>query len=51
MDSSKQYREFGEQCDRIASTPGNEQHKKILREMAVAWRVLAEETEEKAYDR
>jgi hypothetical protein len=51
MDSSKQYREFGELCDRMAIEPRGEQYKKILREMAVALRALAEEIEMEGYDR
>jgi hypothetical protein len=45
MDSSKQYREFAEQCDHLADQIENERHKKILRGMAMAWRELAEEVD------
>lgn len=45
MDSSKQYHAFAEQCDHLAVQVKNEQHQKILKEMAAAWRELAEEIE------
>jgi hypothetical protein len=51
MDSSKQYREFGAQCDHLADEVKNGPHEKILREMAAAWRGLAEEIEKKRSDR
>jgi hypothetical protein len=46
METSTQYREFAEQCQRFAETANTEQ-RKILEEMARAWQVLAEEAEQK----
>jgi hypothetical protein len=45
MDTRTQYREFAEACERLAIQTKDEQHKKILREMAVTWRELAEKIE------
>jgi hypothetical protein len=42
MDTPKQYYEFAEVCERLAVQTKNEQHKKILSEMAMTWRQLAE---------
>jgi len=44
--TSKQYREFAEECDRLAKEVKEPQHKQILREMAQAWRILADEGDE-----
>lgn len=41
MDTLKQYYEFAEVCERLAIQTKNEQHKKILSEMAMTWRQLA----------
>jgi hypothetical protein len=40
----KQYREFAEECDRLAQAAKTDAHRKILEEMAEAWRMLALET-------
>jgi hypothetical protein len=45
MDTPTQYHEFAQACERLAIQTENEQHKKILREMAMAWRELAEKSE------
>jgi hypothetical protein len=45
MDSARQYREFGEECDRLANKTKTERHKNILTEMARTWRELAEKIE------
>jgi hypothetical protein len=46
MDSSSEYRRFEEECRRLAQDAKTEHHRKILEEMAEAWRKLAEEDEE-----
>jgi hypothetical protein len=45
MDTRTQYHEFAEACERLAIQAKNEQHKNILREMAVTWRELAKKIE------
>jgi hypothetical protein len=40
----KQYREFAEECDRLAQEAKTDTHREILEEMAEAWRMLAAET-------
>jgi hypothetical protein len=41
MTSSTQYREFAEECLRLAKQAKNEHQRKILKEMAAAWIKLA----------
>lgn len=45
MDTPTQYREFAEVCERLAIQTKNEQHKNLLREMAMTWQRLAEKIE------
>ena len=47
MTSSAQYREFAEECQRLAKQAKDEHHRKVLREMAEAWSELAKEDDEK----
>lgn len=47
MDTPKQYYEFAEVCERLAIQTRNDQHKKILKAMALTWRQLAEKIEGK----
>jgi hypothetical protein len=42
-----QYREFADECERMAKESKNEQHRSILEEMAAVWRRLADEAEKK----
>ena len=42
----KQYREFAEECDRLAQQAKTDAHRKILEEMAEAWRMLVAESSE-----
>ena len=46
LETSAQYREFAEECNRLAKwvTDG---HRKILEEMAEAWRIVAAEADNK----
>jgi hypothetical protein len=46
MDRSEQFRDFAEECDRLAQEAETEQQRSALRKMAGAWRRVAEE-----YDR
>jgi hypothetical protein len=39
--TQSQFREFAEQCDRLAAQVTTERHRIILKEMAEAWRKLA----------
>jgi hypothetical protein len=48
MRTPDQYREFAAECYRFAAEAKNEEHQKILREMARAWSELAEEIEAKS---
>jgi MoxR-like ATPase len=43
--ASAQYREFAEECDRLAQEAKTEHHRKILEEMAEAWRRVAGEVD------
>jgi hypothetical protein len=46
MTSSIQYHEFAKECLRLAKQATDERHRKILEEMAEAWRKVAEEADE-----
>jgi hypothetical protein len=46
--SSNQYREFAEECVRLAQETNIERHRKILKEMAEVWNKLAREAEANA---
>jgi hypothetical protein len=43
MQPSTEYRIFAEECDRLAENAKTERHRKMLGEMAEAWRKVAEE--------
>jgi hypothetical protein len=45
LETSEQYREFAEECDRLAAKADG--HRKILEEMAEAWRMVAAEAGKK----
>ena len=47
MRTIAEYRKFAEECDRLAKEAQIEQQRKALREMAAAWRKLADEAERK----
>jgi hypothetical protein len=47
MKSSSQYREFAEECLRLANGANNGNHRKVLEEMAEVWSRLAEEADKK----
>jgi hypothetical protein len=47
ISSSKQYREFAEECLRLAAQAKEEHHRKVLKEMAEAWTTLADEADKK----
>lgn len=42
METADQYRSFAEECDRLAKQAIDERHRKVLKEMAVEWRRLAQ---------
>ena len=46
--SSAQYREFAEECRRLAQLAQTAEERKVLREMEAAWTKLAGEVERKA---
>jgi hypothetical protein len=48
MEPSMQYRKFAEDCRRLAQLAKIDEHRKILREMEIAWVRLAEEAERRA---
>jgi hypothetical protein len=45
--TSTQYREFAEECRRLAKQATDEHHRKLLKEMAEVWSKLAEEADKK----
>jgi hypothetical protein len=45
MHTSTQYGTFAEECDRLAKEAQAERHRMVLKEMAEAWRTLAEEAD------
>jgi len=45
METSQEFREFAKECDRLAEEVETENQRRILKEMAVAWRKVAEEDE------
>ena len=47
MTGSTQYREFAEECHRLAARAKDEHQREILKEMAKAWSKLAEEADKK----
>jgi hypothetical protein len=47
METSAQYREFAEECNRLAEKAKAVSHRKILEEMAEAWRMVAAEADKK----
>jgi hypothetical protein len=51
MRTSDQYREFAAECFRLAAEAKTEKQEKILREMALAWREVADEVETKPHAR
>ena len=47
LETSAQYREFAEECNRLAKQTNSEGLRKILEEMAEAWRIVAAEADKK----
>jgi hypothetical protein len=45
MQTRTEYLEFAEECDRLAKETKAERHRTALKEMAEAWRKLAEEAD------
>jgi hypothetical protein len=45
MQTPTQYREFVEECERLAKQAKVERHRMVLKEMAEAWRKLAKEAD------
>lgn len=46
-ETSAQYREFAEECDRLAKQAKTDGERKALEEMAEAWRMVAAEADNK----
>jgi len=44
-ETSAEYREFAEECDRLAKQVKTDGERKILEEMAEAWRIVAAEAD------
>ncbi len=47
METSAQYRVFAEECDRLAQEAKTDAYRKILEEIAEAWRTVAAEADKK----
>jgi hypothetical protein len=45
METSAQYSEFAEECDRLAKQAKTDDPRQILEEMAETWRMLAAEAD------
>jgi len=45
METQGKYREFAEECERLAKQAKSEHHSKVLREMAEVWRKLADDAD------
>ncbi len=48
MMTSNQYREFAEECVRMAKEAKSERHRELLQEMAETWSTLAQEADTKS---
>lgn len=48
MQNPTEYRKFAEECDRLAQETKGEHQKKVLKEMAKTWKMLADEADRKA---
>jgi len=48
METINRYREFAEECERLAKEAKSERHRAILQKMAETWRTLAAEAEKKS---
>jgi hypothetical protein len=48
MEAPEKYRQFAEECERLAKRSKNDAHRRVLQEMAEVWRNLAEGAEKKA---
>ena len=47
METSTQYRDFAEECERLSVQAKSEHHREVLKEMAQVWRELAQEAEKR----
>jgi len=47
MGKAEHFREFAEECDRLARQASADHHRKILIEMAKTWRKLADDSDRK----
>jgi hypothetical protein len=45
MQTQTQYLDFAEECDRLAKQAETDRQRRVLKEMAEAWRTLAEEAD------
>ena len=43
MENSKQFREFAEECGRLAQEASTEEQRRVLTKLAAAWSKIAEE--------
>jgi len=48
METPEKYRQFAEECEQLAKQSKNDEHRRVLQEMAEVWRSLAEGVEKKA---
>ena len=48
MGPSTQYRKFAEECHRLAKSAKTAEERKVLQEMEVIWKKLAEEADKKS---
>ena len=46
METSEQYRQYAEECERIAKLVKRQDHRKVLEQMAKEWMKLADEADQ-----
>ena len=51
METSRQFQEYADECERLAEETTSEDQRRTLRKIATAWRRIAEEREHQAHFR
>jgi hypothetical protein len=48
METSRQFQEYADECERLAEKTTSEDQRRTLRKIAAAWRRIAEEREQRS---